>query len=405
MTTTNVPAVQFTPAGVVVPAQADVLTGVQADINSAFGGGVDPGLSTPQGQIAQSLAAIVGDKNGQIAEVANQVNPDVADGRWQDAIGRIYFLTRIAASGTVVTAVCSGLIGTVIPAGSVAQDANGYRYASTVAATIGPDGTVNVQFQNLTMGPIPCSPGSLATIYTAVTGWESLTNPGAGALGTNVETRADFEARRRNSVAINAVNSVQAIYANVLAVDNVIDAFVIDNPTDAIVNYGSTAYPLAKHSVCVSVAGGNAADIAAAIWAKKPPGCNYNGNTSAQVTDKNYAQPQPVYTVTWLTPAPTAVHIAVQIADADALPANIIDLVKVAVVAAFNGTNGNPRARIGSTIYASRYYAPVSAVDGAVQILSILMGKGSDPVTSAALTFGIDELPTITQAHVAVTLV
>lgn len=405
MTTTNVPAVQFTPAGVVVPGQVDVLAGVQADINAAFGGGVDPGLHTPQGQLAQSFTAIIGDKNAQIAAVASQVNPDLADGRWQDAIGRIYFLDRIAASGTVVTAVCSGLIGTVIPAGSVAQDSNGYRYASTAAATIGAGGTVNVQFQNLTLGPVACSPGTLTTIYTAVTGWESLTNPGAGALGTDVETRADFETRRRNSVAINAINSVQAIYANVLSVANVIDAFVIDNPTDAVVNYGSTAYPLAKHSICVSVAGGIAADIAAAIWTKKPPGCNYNGNTSALITDTNYAPPQPVYTVTWLTPSPTAVHFAVQIADSDSLPANIIYLVNAAIVSAFNGTDGSPRARIASTIYASRYYAPVSAVDGAVQILSIMMGKGSDPVTSAALTFGIDELPTITSANVAVTLV
>lgn len=405
MTTTNVPAVEFTSAGVVIPAQSDVLTGVQADINAAFGGGVDPGLTTPQGQLAQSFAAIIGDKNAEIAEVANQVNPDVADGRWQDAIGRIYFLDRIAASGTVVQAVCSGLVGAVIPAGSVAQDANGYRYASTAAATIGSAGTVTVQFQNLTTGPIPCPANTLTVIYSAVTGWESLTNPSAGALGTDVESRADFETRRQNSVALNAVNSVQSIYAAVLAVSNVIDAFVVDNPTDSVVNYGSTAYALAKHSVCVSVAGGQAADIAAAIWAKKPAGCNYNGNTSATVADTNYAQPQPLYTVTWLTPTATPTYVAVRIANDAALPANIVDLVKAAVVAAFNGGSGSPKARIGSTIYASRYYQAVSATDARVQILSILLGTSSGSVTAASIAYGIDQLPTLSAANVSVTLV
>ena len=74
--TTNVPSIQFTEKGVLIPSEADVLAGRQADINSAFGGGVNPGLNTPQGQIAQSGAAIIGNKNDQIAEIANQVNPD-----------------------------------------------------------------------------------------------------------------------------------------------------------------------------------------------------------------------------------------------------------------------------------------------------------------------------------------
>ncbi|CAE6868643.1 hypothetical protein R75461_08443 [Paraburkholderia nemoris] len=119
---TNVPPIRFTDQGPVLPAESAILAGAQADINAAFGGGVNQGLTTPQGQVAQSLTAIIGDANGDILEVANQVDPDVASGRWQDAIGRIYFLNRIAASGTVVTATCIGLVGAVIPAANVALD-------------------------------------------------------------------------------------------------------------------------------------------------------------------------------------------------------------------------------------------------------------------------------------------
>ena len=151
---TNVPAITWVNGSPVLPAEADILIGVQTDIDVAFGGGVNPSLQTPQGQLAQTETAIIGEKNNEIAYIANQVNPAFASGIWQDAIGYIYFMNRIQASGTVVNAVCNGAVGTVIPAGSIAQDVNGYLYASTSAATIPTGGNVTVQFQNQTTGPI-----------------------------------------------------------------------------------------------------------------------------------------------------------------------------------------------------------------------------------------------------------
>ncbi|WP_321900031.1 baseplate J/gp47 family protein [Paraburkholderia heleia] len=151
---TSVPPIQFADQGPVAPDESAILAGVQTDVDTAFGGGVNPGLTTLQGQLAQSLTAIIGDKNNDILEVANQVDPDVASGRWQDAIVRIYLLNRTAASGTVVTATCIGLVGATIPAGSVAQDTNGYLYSSLAAATISSSGQVAVQFQCQSVGPV-----------------------------------------------------------------------------------------------------------------------------------------------------------------------------------------------------------------------------------------------------------
>lgn len=389
-----------------LPAESVILAGVQADISSAFGGGVNPGLSTPQGQLAQSETAIIGDKNSQIAYVANQVDPATASGRFQDAIGQIYFISRIQASGTVVDATCTGAAGTLIPQGALAQDSTGYLYASTAAATIPVGGSVTVQFQNQTTGPIPCSPGALSVIYSAVPGWDTITNSSSGALGTDVESRAAFEARRQLSVAKNGVNSVQAIYGQVLSVANVIDAFVVDNPSSATVSYGSTSYSMAPYSLTVSVAGGASADIAQAIWSKLPPGTPMNGNTSATVYDTNYAAgSQPSYTITWLTPTATPVYFAVQIKNISGLPSNITQLVQNAIIASFNGEDGGLRARIGQSTYSGRYYANVSAINQNVEVLSILMGLSAVGATNTAQTFGIDQLPTITDSNISVTLV
>src|SRR6267378_6810696 len=115
--TTHVPPVQFTPVGLVVPQESEILAGVQQDYSDAFGGNINPGLNTPQGQLASSTTAAIANANAALAEFVNQVNPDTADGFMQDAIGRIYFLDRSPGVPTNVACACVGGFGTSIPVG------------------------------------------------------------------------------------------------------------------------------------------------------------------------------------------------------------------------------------------------------------------------------------------------
>ena len=402
--TTNVPQITWVNGSPSLPSETDILVGVQADINAAFGGGVNPALQTPQGQIAQSETAIIGDKNNEIAYIANQVNPSMASGIWQDAIGEIYFITRIPGAGTVVSCTCTGAVGTIIPAGSIAQDTSGYLYSSTATATIPSTGSVTVQFQNQTQGAISCAIGALNTIYTAIAGWNTITNPAVGVVGNLTETRAAFEARRSLSVAGNSVNSISSIYGAVSSVPNVIGVFVVDNPSNSTVAYGSTSYSLAPHSICVSVAGGTSANIAQAIWSKKPPGTGYNGNTSYTIYDTNYSSPQPSYTVTWLTPTATPVYFIVQIKNNALLPSNIVQLVQNAVIQSFDGQDGGTAVTIGSTSYSGRYYANINAINSNVNVIEVYLGLSASPSTLLA-TLGIDQVPTLSASNITVTLV
>ncbi len=399
---TNVPDVQFTDAGLVLPAESAILAGVQLDINAAFGGGVNPALETPQGQLASSTSAIIGAKNDLFALYVNQVDPDFADGRMQDAIGQIYFLDRKPATPTAVVATCVGLANTPIPVGSQAKASDGNIYVCTQAGTIPVSGTIDLNFACAVDGPIACPAGSLNQIYQSIPGWDTITNAGDGVVGSLVESRADFEFRRKQSVALNAVNSLQSIYANVLAVADVLDAYVTENVTDSTITVGGAT--LAAHSIYVSVVGGAAADIAQAIWNKKSLGANYNGNTSFTVTDTSgYDFPYPSYVVTWETPSALPILFAVQIANNPSLPANIVALVKAAIVAAFNGTDGGTRARIGSTIFASRYYGPIVVLGPTVSILSLLLGPTTPTLSS--YTVPIINSPTIDPSNISVTLV
>ena len=404
MASSAVPKIQFTAAGLVIPAETDVLAGVQADMNAAFGGGLNPALETPQGQLASSQAAVIADKNNEIATFVNQVDPQYSADRFQDAIGRIYFLTRKPATPTAVTATLTGLVGTVIPAGTLAQDTSGNTYAASGAATIGPTGTVDAEFQNIENGPIPCAAGTLTQVYQAVPGWDAITNAADGTMGQDVESRADFEYRRKNSVALNGKGTPTAIYAEVFALTDVLDVYVKDNPSGSTVNTGSTNYPLLPHSVYVAVVGGADADIAAAIWRKKDVGCDYNGNTSVVVTDTSgYNYPQPTYTVKFERPAALPIKFAVQLVQDASLPSNIVQLVQDAIIARFNGADGTTRERMGSLTLASRYYGAVVSVAPNVSLISILIGTSTPTLSQVAV--GIDQKPTLSVSDISVTLV
>lgn len=401
----SVPSIQFTPAGLVLPTDSAILNGVLTDLNSAFGGGLNiENLETPQGQLSSSEAAIISDKNSNFAFYVNQVDPQYSQDRFQDGLGRIYFLERKQAAATVVQCTLNGLPGTPIPAGTLAQDTSNNIYACTGDVTIGAGSNVDAEFQNIVMGPIPCAAGTLIRVYQSINGWDTITNSADGTLGNNVESRQDFANRMKNSVAFNANGTVGAIYAAVFSITNVLDVYVIDNPEATTVDTGPTNYPVAAHSVYVAAVGGIDADVAYAIWSKKDVGCNYNGNTSVTVTDNSgYSYPQPSYVVTFERPAGLAIKYAVNIIDNPLLPSNIIDLVKTAIINRFNGADGTQRERIGSTIYASRYYGAVSAVSTNVAIDSILIGTSSATLTSVPV--GIDEHPTLTSTDISVVLI
>lgn len=404
MSDTAVPSVEFTPTGLVVPQEADVLAGVQSDYNAAFGGGLNPALNTPQGQLATSTTAVIASANDTFAEFVNQVDPDTNDGFMQDAIARIYFLDRSPGAPTAVQCNCVGALGTVIPVGALARDTSGNSYVCTQAGTISVSGTVSLPFANVALGPIPCPSDSVTIIYQAISGWDSIDNPLPGVLGQNVETAAEFRVRRQQSVALNAHGSLPSIYAAVFDLPDVIDVYATENTSDNTVSFGSTNYPLLPHSLYVAVVGGDADAIANAIWTKKDVGANYNGNTSVTVTDPSgYSPPLPTYVVKFEIPPSLPIKFAVQIAASPSLPANIVALVQQAIITSFNGLDGSTRVRIGSLLLASKFYGPIQLIGPEVSTLSILLGSVTPILVSQLI--GIDQAPTVQASDISVTLV
>lgn len=403
--TTNVPPITFTPTGLNVPQESAILAGVQADFNDAFGGNLNPGLNTPQGQLASSEAAVIADANAIFAKFVNQVDPDTADSFMQDAIARMYFLEREPGTATAVQCLCTGGFNTQIPLGARVQDTSGNFYICALAGTIPIGGSITLPFNCVVLGPTACPANTVTTIISGIPGWDTVNNPTPGVVGSDVESRAAFEFRREQSVALNAHGSIVAIGAAVFNVPGVIDVYAIENFTNATVNTGETAYPVVAHSIYIGVVGGDPQAIGNAIFEKKNDGSNMNGNTTVTIVDTSYAAPQPSYTYTYNIPDSTPLKFAVQIQNSTALPSDIVQLVQAAVVASFNGTDGSKRARTGSTVLAGKFYAPVSAIGPEVNVIQILLSLSPDSPTLTNVTLGIDQFPTLQASDVDVTLI
>ncbi len=374
-----VPQPTFGTNGFIIPAEPDVLVAVKADINAAFGNQLNMADETPQGQISVSQAAAIGNANDAFLFLSQQMDPAYNVGRYQDGIARIYFIERFPARPTVVTVTCIGSSGVVIPANSVVMASDGTQYLATDGGTIPASGTIDLQFECAIAGPIACPAGSITTIYQAINGWDQATNAADGVIGRDTETRAEFEDRRRLSVAQNSQGSLPSILGAVLSVDNVLDAFVTENVNNAPLAIGG--YTLDPNSIYVAAVGGTDADVAHALWTKKSPGCGYNGNTTVVVQDTNsqYNPPYPSYTVKFERPTAVTVIFMVTLATNASIPADATAQIQAAIVAAFAGADGGPRARIGNTIFASRFYAPVALLGSWAQIITLKIGCSNVP--------------------------
>lgn len=391
---TNVPEIEMTATGLKLPSELDILKGVLADFNTAFGGNLNLNLETPQGQLASSLAAIIADKNNQIAWLANQVHPDYAEGFMQDAIAKIYFLERKQATDSVVTCEFMGLAGTRIPKGFIVKDALGNNWVLQQNISILHDGKVTGTLS--TKGNVSAKAHTVNQMYQTIVGLDRVDNPQDAIPGKLTESRAEFRDRRQRSVAINAHGTPQAVYANVFALDGVSDVYVVDNPKGEAVTLNG--YRLKPHSIYVAVVGGNNQQIAKTILQYAGNGCDFNGNTNVTVYDDNYSEPKPTYQVSFMRPADLPIYFRVRVEKG--APIGYQDAIKQAIIAAFNGDN---KARIGANIYAIRYVAPVVKAMPDAHILDVEIGlaKGS---MGNMVSVGIHQKPAISANNIEVVI-
>lgn len=313
---------------------------------------------TPQGQIIDAETLAITQKDAELAFLANMFNPKTARGIWQDALAEIYFIKRKKAVNSRCYCVLTGLKGTVIEKGSKIQsEADGTYWNLLEDVTIQNNGSVIALFECETEGAVIASPNTLNKIITTVAGWDTVNNIQAATVGTLEESQQAFEKRRYDSVALNSRGTTSSVYARVLQLDNVVGCYVVDNKTNVVKTIDD--YDLKPHSIYVAVLGGSNQDIAEAIYKSLSAGCDYNGNTTIDVTDENTKS---VESVTFMRPIQQNVYIKVNLFNKD-LPNDYEDLIKNAIINNFYGLDreveiaGETLSRIimHDDVYSSRF--------------------------------------------------
>lgn len=326
--------------GVIVPDTSSLLGTVQTEWQETFGADLVPTPDTPQGVLITAEALARAGVVNNNAQMANEINPNVATGVFLDGLMALTGMQRVAQTQTVVTNVSlTGVAGTVISAGTQAQTAAGDLFESLAQVTLSAGGTATVDFASAMYGPIPCASGALDQIVTNVLGWETITNNGSGTpasvttLGTTTQSDQAARALRQNTLAFQGVSLAEAITSALYNVPGVTSLTFQENV--AATTQTINGISMVGHSIYACVAGGSTTDIAAALLENKSSGCAWNGGTTVNVVEPASGQS---YAVSF--DVPDEIGILVKVTTTNGLAANIEQAILDYAAGLINGYAG-----------------------------------------------------------------
>lgn len=283
--------------GTVVADTSTTKAEVEEEQREIFGEDVDLSDESPNGVLvnAETIA-----RNGVAinnANLANQINPNIAGGIFLDAI---WALTRGLTGGrkeatrsTFSTPPdLTGVPGTFIPAGSIALVGED-QFESISDITLDGSGNGSVNFQAVETGPIAAGIGDLNSIAPgSPLGWETINNTVAATLGRSEEPDEVSRQRRIDTLALQGISIPEALISAINNLDGVKSLSYRENYTKSDATIDGVF--LLANSIYTCVDGGTDEDIAFALLENKTAGANWNGSVTVNVTDSTSGQSYPV---------------------------------------------------------------------------------------------------------------
>lgn len=149
------------------------------------------------GAQAYAEAAAVHLLHGHLEYLSRQIFPDLSDAEYLERQASLFKMTRIAATYAKGNVTATGTTGTIIPAGTVLQRADGATYTTDAQATIAA-GTATIAVTAQDAGEDGNADlGVVLTFVSPVAGVNATVTVATGglALGTDAETDTDLRAR------------------------------------------------------------------------------------------------------------------------------------------------------------------------------------------------------------------
>lgn len=400
---------------------------ILSDIEQVELSGISPSLNVQAEEPIGVVNGIVAQKIFELWQLAaalyNGMDPDQAVGDQLASLALLTGTKRDPATETVV-------FGCTVNVNAGFSQAPGTMFASvtgnpsvlytneeTVASVGG--GNVTVDFKATTAGPNQALAGTLIVIAVPITGWNSITNPNDGVVGSNIEADPALRIRRDEELQASGsdtADSIRSLIFRDLQPDGpppfttssaTVAATVLHNDTDTTDSNG-----LPPHSIeaIVYQPGNTSADdiaFATLLSQNKAAGINtHSGNgTSKPIVDSQGTTENIFYT------RPTAVRLFVDITlttDPITFPSNGAALVKNALHVYANGgvDNGglvqqghyNP----GSEVFVLALQAQAFTVPGVLDVTAFKVDTVFPPLNTANLPIDIRHVATLATADIRV---
>lgn len=334
--------------GVITPDTSTMRDEVAAEWRTAFGANFVTAPDTPQGVMvtAEALAREAVANNN--AQLANQINPDLAGGPFLDAICALMGIERRGATASVIpTVLLTGQPGVLVPSGAQARSVDGSIWTLRSNVLLASNGQATGAFVCTTTGPTGCQIGELSEVMDMVLGWEAVYNTSAALPGTLEESDAELRSRRRVTLARQGISTREAQLSGLMDIDGVTSAVFRENVTNATTNVDGIS--MVAHSVWACVDGGSDAEIAMSLLKNKTDGANWNGATVVPVTDPASGQ---VYNVKFDRPVYQYPSIRVYVRQGNSAINPITEIPRTVVLWAQGKMPGDPGLTIGTMVSA-----------------------------------------------------
>lgn len=387
--------------GVIIPDTADIKTAVQDEWKTAIGQDLVLDDDTPQGQLidAETLSRSSVIRNN--AQVANQINPNLAGGVWLDAVCAWLGIVREGAASTFIPGcVLTGQAKTFIPAGSRARTKNGDEARAINDVLLDDNGQAIADFEIVATGPIAVPAHYLIKIVDSIFGWETIDNPNDGVLGRDQQSDESLRQVRALRLAQNAISTVEAQISGLYAIPGVKSLQFRENISDQYQTIDGIY--MKPHSVWACVFGGADDAIAASLLKNKTDGAGWNGEQSLRIIEPNANIP---YLVQWDRAEVVTVSIRVTVSRGQST-ANPTDAVRNAIVQYANGEIPGERGFVvGVDISPFELSGAVNHFEPGLFVRKVECARSGEPLAAQLVPIATNEIGQTTANNIVVVIV
>lgn len=242
--------------------------------------GFDFSPESPDGQLIEIMSLELSQAWNELGFIHTSYDPNRASGAALRNLGLITGIPYGSATRSQAMVNLTGTAGTLVPQGSIVEDASGNKFATSFNAYI----PSAVQVVAITSGAIAVPIGTITTVGTSITGWTGVTQTLEGTMGSTAQTEQAFRVLRNRTVLRNYSGVTDTIQARLVELGLEQVSVVENDAPSGVLPDGTPANQI--HVTIATEGTVTDEDVARVILQTKPAGITTYGTTTVAIDDQ-----------------------------------------------------------------------------------------------------------------------